>query len=148
MKKEDIAKYINLSFNNGDSCMSSALFKGNMDIFNRLLSLGGKIDLNEKFPRFDETYLHLAASRGQKTLVDFYLENGIDINTMDKDGNTPLTYAIMSEEADMATYLISKGAKVNLVDKKNISILGYAFKTNFKGSDELINLILDKLEEN
>jgi ankyrin repeat protein len=53
------------------------------------------------------------------TLKKFYRENkNVDLNKLDKYGNTLLHLTIKAEEYNIAHYLIDKGADVNIANKK------------------------------
>ena len=52
--------------------------------------------------------------------VEHFLEyKKIDINIQDKDGRTPLHWAIVHKNNDMIKYLIQKGASLEIKDSKN-----------------------------
>ena len=74
----------------------------------------------------EETPLHLAATLGNRAIVETYLEmQNIDayINAVDVDGESALTLAIISKNTQIAVDLISKGANVHLKSKYNVSSL-------------------------
>merc|ERR1711925_29549 len=43
--------------------------------------------------------------------VEFFLDDGLDINHLDNDNRTPLSYALENKHQDVANLLISKGAQ-------------------------------------
>ena len=49
------------------------------------------------------TALHLAVHRGNSKVVERLVGFGSDLNTQDKDGDTPLHLALMKESADPLT---------------------------------------------
>lgn len=66
-----------------------------------------------------ETALHVAADAGRLEVVQFLLERGADANAQEPDqGQTPLTYAIMAEHADVAEALVRGGADPLQSDKE------------------------------
>lgn len=62
-----------------------------------------------------------AARRGQLDKVDALLKQGVDVNSADKDGYTPLMRAIFSAKADVVDALIKAGANVNQPNNKGQS---------------------------
>ena len=57
------------------------------------------------------------------------IEKGADINAVDRDGKTPLIYAISYKKYNIAIKLIEKGADMNAKDKNGLSALMHAYKT-------------------
>ncbi len=66
--------------------------------------------------------LHLAAEHGQKTVVEtlFRDDDTLDLETEDKERNTPLFYAAYNGKVSVAQLLILKGANTNKVLLKGI----------------------------
>jgi ankyrin repeat protein len=60
--------------------------------------------------------IHEAALNGQISTVVRILESGIDPDTADEDGRTPLMYAAYNGHAETIKKLIEKGASVNVND--------------------------------
>ncbi|KAH9605867.1 hypothetical protein KSS87_001491 [Heliosperma pusillum] len=61
--------------------------------------------------------LHLAASRGHENIVQFLIEERVDINGLDNMGTTPLLEAIKNGHDKVAALLQNKGATM---DVKNV----------------------------
>jgi len=57
-----------------------------------------------------------AAAKGDLPTIKRNIENGIDINTSDEDGNTALHLAVIKGNLELTQYLIQKGAKINQKD--------------------------------
>ncbi|ETW03325.1 hypothetical protein H310_04820 [Aphanomyces invadans] len=53
-----------------------------------------------------------AAANGSKTMVEFLLDNGADIDAPGRDGTTPLCAAALWGNEAMVKYLLSRGARV------------------------------------
>jgi len=62
------------------------------------------------------THLHLAVRFELEHLFKFFLNEGVDINSLDQDGKTALEYAILHEKSVSILLLSSLGAKMNLTD--------------------------------
>ena len=54
------------------------------------------------------TPLHLAASAGHLSIVQYLVENGVDINPRDRWGSTPLNDA---KDSAIVEYLLAHGAE-------------------------------------
>ena len=59
------------------------------------------------------TPLHIAASIGSEDICNYLLQNGADVNARNREGVTPLTYAL---NLKIARILIQNGANVNVQD--------------------------------
>ena len=67
-------------------------------------------------PRGGFTALMFAAREGDLESVRIMLDAGVDINFGDVDNVTPLVAAIMNKQYTLATFLIDRGADVNVID--------------------------------
>ncbi|KAF3935070.1 Ankyrin-1 [Dactylellina cionopaga] len=77
-------------------------------------------DVNYSYLR-GETPLHGALHQEYKSIVEFLLENGANINAMDDRGVTPLaTYLRRWNDRDMISLLIDRGADPSMVSKKEL----------------------------
>jgi ankyrin repeat protein len=59
------------------------------------------------------TPLHFAAAFGHLNIVYVLLLNGADINTLDKDGKTPLAWAIDRQQTTVIKLLKRSGAIIS-----------------------------------
>jgi ankyrin repeat protein len=59
------------------------------------------------------TALHCAAARGNIAAIAFLLSRGANVNSLDRDNETPLHYAASNDRADAVTYLVTHGAHIN-----------------------------------
>lgn len=87
---------------------------GNKDLVVFLLTRGAK-DLGNA--------LTIAAQEGHREVVDVLLENGADINFVDRYGNSPLNSAIRNGFSTLAVRLINLGADVRLMRPLNAAII-------------------------
>lgn len=99
---------------------------------------------------------HYAAFRGEIFILEYFLDNGADINIEDEQGRTAIFHAIFSQDVEVVRYLVDHGANLSFKDKYadgeslqhlaaaegNLNILQYLIEE--KGSD--INALNDKKE--
>jgi len=87
------------------------------------------------------TALHKAASDGRRTTdVEKLLANGAEVNSMDKEGRTPLHHVAFLGHIETAKVLIDHGANVNAMDDEGETPLHLAAEG---GWPEIIKLLLD-----
>jgi serine/threonine-protein phosphatase 6 regulatory ankyrin repeat subunit B len=84
-----------------------------LDVFQKLLALGVPVEptLNEYSP------LGSAVKSENFEIVDFFIENGVDINRADSDGMTPVHYAALAEDPEILEMIIRAGGNVNKTDE-------------------------------
>ena len=105
--------------------------------FNNDLQLLRKIFLENKLADIKKitsldkwNYLHriLCYSEPKAELIQFYIDNGVDVNAQDIHGMTPLHYALRSKNAEAAIALLKAGANPNLPNQDGLiplSMIGY-----------------------
>ncbi|KAI1384071.1 ankyrin repeat-containing domain protein [Hypoxylon trugodes] len=59
------------------------------------------------------TFLHQAARRGKYKTAQFLIEHGVDIDTMDATGSTPLHYAVLNRKNDITNLLASRLSRLS-----------------------------------
>ncbi|KAK7849916.1 26s proteasome non-atpase regulatory subunit 10 [Quercus suber] len=72
------------------------------------------------------TPLHRAASTGNSELCELLIEEGAEIDAVDKAGQTPLMNAVICYNKEVALLLIRHGADVDVEDKEGYTVLGRA----------------------
>eukprot|EP00005_Dracoamoeba_jomungandri_P006016 CAMPEP_0174262352 /NCGR_PEP_ID=MMETSP0439-20130205/12924_1 /TAXON_ID=0 /ORGANISM="Stereomyxa ramosa, Strain Chinc5" /LENGTH=315 /DNA_ID=CAMNT_0015347047 /DNA_START=80 /DNA_END=1027 /DNA_ORIENTATION=+ len=73
--------------------------------------------------------LHFAAALGNLDIVEFLLENGVDKNLRDKDGNTALMWVIASDKkTEIMEALVDHGASLNAQNFAGETALSIAVK--------------------
>lgn len=94
------------------------------------------------------TALHMSASLGRNDISNFLIENGADVNAKTNSEArslkeaTPLMFATLNNDPQIASLLLSKGAKINDVDHKDQNALFYCvspFSKNVKSCEILWN---------
>ena len=89
-------------------------------------------------------YLHriLCYSKPKKELVQFYIDNGVDVKAQDMYGMTPLHYAMQEKNVEGAIALLNAGADPNIPDRDNATALAYI--NGMPEEIELLKLMLEK----
>jgi cytohesin len=77
------------------------------------------------------TPLAWAAQAGQKSIVEFLLAKGADINSTDKKGNAPLHWAVFTGQSNIIETLINHKADLNLKGAGEKSPLHLAVQQGF-----------------
>ncbi|KAM7511432.1 hypothetical protein LguiB_010307 [Lonicera macranthoides] len=85
--------------------------------------------------------LHTLALAGQIRFMDGLLDNGLDIDIVDKDGMTVLHKAIIGKKEAVISHLLRKGASPNVRDKDGATPLHYAIQV---GAMQTVKLLLIK----
>ncbi|MHB9147106.1 MAG: ankyrin repeat domain-containing protein [Candidatus Amoebophilus sp.] len=71
----------------------------------------------------NNSLLHLAASRGYLQLANLLIEQGIEINAQNNDGDTPLHLAAWEGHVEMARHLLEKGAILNVYNNNGLTAM-------------------------
>ena len=89
-------------------------------------------------------YLHriLCYSKPKKELVQFYIDNGVDVKAQDMYGMTPLHYAMLDKNVEGAIALLNAGADPNIPDRDHATALAYI--NGMPEEIELLKLMLEK----
>ncbi|XP_071094668.1 ankyrin repeat domain-containing protein 50-like [Haliotis cracherodii] len=121
----------------GRTSLMMAAQKGHRRIFDLLIRNGANILLVD---HNGNKILHLACIGGHVDMVKYVLSQcGVDINSKDKSGKTPLMKAVYHGHRDVFEFLVSKGANMSLVDKVGDNILHVA---SVKGHVKMVKHIL------
>lgn len=92
-----------------------------------LVEFGHKLDFNAAryTPNADGTGLHLCAQYGFVAMAQMLLDFKLDMNVPNKVGSTPLHVACKFQQTAMVTFLLDKGAYVDLPDHVSAWSFGY-----------------------
>ncbi|WP_375330989.1 ankyrin repeat domain-containing protein [Candidatus Tisiphia endosymbiont of Oplodontha viridula] len=74
--------------------------------------------------------LHAAAYYGYLDIMEFLLEQGIDIDVKSDNGDTPLLIAALTGNLDGMKFLVEKGADVKIKNNEGFSVLHIAAQRN------------------
>lgn len=75
---------------------------------------------------YDMTLLMYASREGFVDFVKLLIENNLDVNESNTDGETALMYAAINGRLEIVNILIDAGADINARNSKGISVLQYA----------------------
>ncbi len=124
------------------SALFLATYSNNVEILPRLLREGDSLDqkmlLVGMFPQ--SPMLSLPTTSNTATAATL-LGLGANVNEVDADGINMLQWAAIANRADMARFLISKGADLNHADHHGMTALLYAASIDF-GNSDMIDLLL------
>ena len=82
-----------------------------MEAVNYLLDKGADSSLKSKDGR---NLLHSASEGGNVVIIETVLSHGLDINSKDSGGDTPLMIAARNNKMEAVNYLLEKGADPSL----------------------------------
>lgn len=71
-------------------------------------------------------YLMLAAKKNSLRVAEYLLDEGIDEDSEDRNGETPLMYAVREGNIDMAKLLLKNGANKKIKNDKGERLLEVA----------------------
>lgn len=102
---------VNIKNSIGWSALFYAVIDDNYSMVNTLLSHGAKPDIKSIL---EETPLHLAIKRRRLIdIIEMLIEKHDDVDVTDMEGNTPLIWSCMCNDATVSTLLLKKGADPN-----------------------------------
>lgn len=109
-----------------------------------LVSLNWKIsqNLNVK-KKMNEIFvigaIHWAADRGNHRILEILLQNGANVNLIDKDsGQTALHYAISCSHLECIKVLLKFGANPNITDSDDVTCIDLANESEDPNIIELL----------
>jgi len=120
----------------GSTPLSSATYAGRIDIVNVLLRYGATIKSNN----FRGTLVHLAAKSGHIELIEYFVEQGVDINQRDRNGWTALAIATHAGQTESVAKLVTLKADINNPTNRLSSPLILAAQ---KGFEDITAILID-----
>lgn len=105
----------------------------------KLIAAGADLDLRAQGS--GESVLHRAAANDRQDVCDALIAAGMNINTTDALGNTPLAYAVRRESIEMCRRLLAAGADLNAGENGGIKMFRpYGLR---KETEQIFRLLLD-----
>lgn len=124
----------------GRTALTEAVESGRTDVVEYLVELG--MDVNHLTEgTLDINPLQLAASKGNKEMLQFLLSKGADLQRRNKRGHVACHTAILSEQFEIARLLLDRGTDLESTDKMGHTPLHYA---GLMGNLALTGILLDK----
>lgn len=128
---------VNAMDETGQTALHWAAVRGSLPVLETLLRHNADYELRDNR---GYTVSHVAAQYGQTpVLYHLALKWGVDIDTVDNDGRTPLTWAAYKGYADSVRLLLVLNARYALADKEGCTPLHWAA---IKGNGEACTVLL------
>ena len=108
----------------GTPMLNIAARSDNLDFVKWLIDMGADI----KAVSSDRGYTAVmdAVWRGNKEITKFLIEQGSDLNTISKEGQTMLVLAVGADKKEIVKMLVENGADPDIPDGMGMSAYGYA----------------------
>ncbi|KAL3087955.1 hypothetical protein niasHT_022029 [Heterodera trifolii] len=95
--------------------------KGNLELCQMLVAKGAEVNQKTKDERAIVP-LQMACGSGDLPIVKFFVERvGVDIESIDSNGDTVLVYALLGNKLEIGHFLITSGARTDRTNKFGIS---------------------------
>ena len=92
------------------------------------------VNINEKKQSWSGLApIHIATLCHQKPVIELLVDKKADVNLKDENGFTPLLMCALDGDVELAKFFIKKGAKIDITNKRNKSVLHIAAS---KGHDK------------
>lgn len=101
-----------------------------------IVTILGTINLSEQ--RKYESSIFTAAINGKENLIKEFVKSGVNIDSQDEYGATPLHYSLQAGHTDISKFLVISEASINIMDKEGLTPLDWAHWMN---QTEMANLI-------
>ncbi len=124
------------------TALNLSMIAGNTEVVPLLLGKGDKLDDQMLFlGMFAQSAIVYPVEFDDAPKLAALLDAGLAVDTVDADGLTLLDWAVISNRLNAARLLISRGAKIDAVDKKGMTPLLYAASIDF-GDSRMLDLLL------
>src|SRR5208282_3119488 len=88
----------------------------------------------------------LAVLSGAQSAVRFHIQRGVDVNSKDSDGRSPLMLAALKGDIEICRLLLEAGADATLVDKDGKDAVTLALGNGRSGTGVVIREYLPRSE--
>ena len=125
----DYSAYINKKNSKGYNALLYSAFRGNMQVFIKLMENGA--DINSTTSSSGLNALHLAAQGNYPNIIIYLIDKyGMNINSQDNKGNTALHWAVYMDKKQAVNYLMYYNIDINIRDNDNDTALDIAKRKN------------------
>lgn len=121
--------------------LCDAVKKGDLVLTKSLLARGA--DIHGKESNSDNTYLDLAAFRGNLDLVQFFIEKGLDVKGKDMDDERLLGNAAIGGNPAIVKLFVDRGVNINVRPKKKTDNTPFMLAC-FMGNLEVVKAFVEK----
>eukprot|EP00347_Sterkiella_histriomuscorum_P004252 403361163 len=101
-----------------------------------LLKTTQNLDLEHQ-DAFGNTFLNLAAQQGEEKIVKYLVSKLVDLNTTNKQGNTPQHYARMNKNSDIEEFLKQSGSNAKIKNKPSFDAINKV-KSTLKEQNKIV----------
>ncbi|XP_077299029.1 uncharacterized protein LOC143920178 [Arctopsyche grandis] len=126
------------------SKLRRAIRQKDIEIYDELIQSYPQYKESKFEGAFGENILHFAAKHNDVKIMEIFLNNGIDVNVLDKRKMTPIYYAIENHSKKALKFLLKSNADINNVDKDGETPLHCVIN---KGNKTLCKIILEKKQK-
>jgi ankyrin repeat protein len=126
----DFLNYINQKNKKGYNALLYSAFRGNFEIFNKLIEIGADTSISNSSGL---NALHLASQGNFPNIIVFLIEKcGFDINSKDNKGNTALHWAVYMDSRQSIDFLVYYGIDMKIKNENGETPLDMAINRNNK----------------
>mmetsp|Transcript_5320 Transcript_5320/g.5276 ORF Transcript_5320/g.5276 Transcript_5320/m.5276 type:complete len:510 (+) Transcript_5320:194-1723(+) len=118
----DMVADVNSHMAGGLTALHIAALKGHVKVCETLLDYGDSTDLNSQDASL-RTPLHLACMHAKLQVAQLLVRSGAFLNAVDIDGNTPLHYAVLTEDKDFLHWILCRFPDLNLKNNQGKTAL-------------------------
>ena len=127
---------------NDASALYLAVMAGDVETARALVDAGARLDQRMKIlGTFPQTPLNYAAFLESPAMVEYLISKGADLNEVDDDKISILSWAAISNRVNIVQSLLARGAKLNPVDRFGMTPLLYAASINHGDTTVMEKLI-------
>lgn len=130
---------INITDSEGWSALTHVCRWGLTEVAKVLISLGADVNVITSDFYDKRSILQISIEEGNLELIKLLVENGANINYIDKMGNTALMHAAWYGKEDIVTYLISKGARLDVYNNDGKTALTIAKEGDYANIVDILS---------